>query len=157
MEKPNFFLHGSVKNTRTLVRRTDPLIGHAFTFDRKSVNRFNRPGLFMEKANGHLLCGHTLGLARPEGPPCTTVPQNSPRGKPQKSRRKDHLITWEKRVGAPRQLQDVGSQASESFPKAIHTQPLEYPPAWVRPTTSHVGGEDHLQLQGEGRFFQTRG
>jgi hypothetical protein len=58
--KAKFFLHGPVKNTRTLVRRTDPLVCHAFTSDRKEGNRLNRPGLFMVTANGRLLCVGTL-------------------------------------------------------------------------------------------------
>ena len=58
-ERPKFFLHRPVKISRTLVHRTDPLIGHAFTSNRQKGNRFDHPGLFMVKPMGISSGGHT--------------------------------------------------------------------------------------------------
>ena len=78
-KRPKFFLHGPIKNTRTVVRRTDPLLCHAFTSDRKEGNRFDHPGLFMVKVNGRLLCMGTLWDTRGWGRASPAFPEGRAR------------------------------------------------------------------------------
>lgn len=95
-ERPKFFLQRPVKSSRTLVHRTDPLIGHAFTSDRQKGDCLDHPGLFMVKPMGVSAVGHTFK---------THEAQLATRGQaPLKPR------TWEERVSAPRQFLEIGSR-----------------------------------------------